>query len=118
MTPNDPRKDLSPKAAGAAQGGGVGAMLTVVIMWALEESGVEMDPTVVAALVGLLTAAAGSIGAYVRRDWLRDVGAEKVMAVEAAEARELGTARAAYPAGASRALPPEGAVTGPPDKEA
>lgn len=65
----------SPKALGAAAGGGVGAALALLVVWLLREAGMEPPDGVEAALAVILGAVVSYAGGWLPRDPLRDRGA-------------------------------------------
>lgn len=65
----------SPKALGAAAGGGIGAALAALTTWALAEAGHAPPAGVEAALAVILGAVASYVAAWLPRDPLRDRGA-------------------------------------------
>lgn len=65
----------SPKALGAAAGGGVGAALALLTVWLLREAGLEPPDGVEAALAVILGAVVSYAGGWLPRDPLRDRGA-------------------------------------------
>ena len=140
--PRTTATDPSPKALGAAAGGGIGAALAAILVWVLGEAGHTPPPGIEAALAVILGTVAAYVGGWLPRDPLRDLGqaihdeelvpagdvAAKVESdgdLVAGEALppeghpvDVTPTGGATSAGWSTALPPEGAVTGPPDKEA
>lgn len=70
----------SPKALGAAAGGGLGAALAALVVWALAEGGHAPPPGVEAALAVILGTVASYAGGWLPRDPLRDRGAVAMQA--------------------------------------
>ena len=93
----------SPKALGAAAGGGIGAALAALVVWGLAEAGHAPPAGIEAALAVILGTVASYVAAWLPRDPLRDRGAVAVeqdrLLSEAADAAALSDRGGATSAG-------------------
>lgn len=78
MTPATP---VSPKVTASLGGGGAGVALGIIVVWLLASNGIDVPEPVATAIGSLLTLSLGSGAAYLKRDYLRDMGkvAEETM---------------------------------------
>ena len=72
------KNQISPKVKAGAAAGGVTSALAVVLAFLFDRNGVQVDETIIAAMVVLLVWFAQTAASYMASDHVRDLGAKVV----------------------------------------